>query len=287
MLCEKQRTTIDPFITAFFTCPGSITPKALVDFGNQEMKCWIELVIRFTNTPLRIQVTTGLVGPDAQHRDFVSQLAIGAHSVQRIVQNDKLGTHKQIVAVPLDDVASGYLLFYYTYCRPDPSSPYVFQSVQGHTWTRASRDLKAYLVQHGIDCDAMCPNGRFIHVTRNIGIACFSVLCDFDIAKIRNYCTLLRHQLINPEHIYSPWMKVSQSQHAGNDLLQLRGLARPEATRAKIEVANIYTTSGVVHTGFCRMFDKHVRAINQPIMVRSSSVGTQTEDPRQGSLMTV
>ena len=280
MLRDNQMNIIDPFIGKFFRAPASCTRENLVDFGNKHLICWVELAIRFTNAPLRIQATSEMVGHKSTQLDFVAQLVVGEDRISRLIQNDKLGTHKQILSVPLDPATSGYLLFYYTYCRPDPTSDYVFQSTQGHKWKRASKDLKTYLTKYGIDCDRICPNGRFIHTTRNIGIACFSVLCEFNIARIRNYCTLLRHQLVHVEHIYSPWMKLEQSGQAAQDVLALRGLVAPDTNTSaqKIQVTNLGQPTDDVSTGFRLLFGQYVQSINRPIIIRKCDASSQTEE---------
>lgn len=295
---EKERAeVIDPFITRFLSCPSSVESKELVAFGTNHLRCWVELAIRFTNVPTRVQVTRDMVGPDDRSDNVVSRLVIGQGGLSRVIQNDKLGNKKQCTSIPLDDVTSGYLLFYYLICRPNPSSHHVFQTSGGNVWSRVSRDLKAYLEGLGVPCEEMCPNGRFIHTSRNIGIACFAVLCDFDIGRIRNYCTLLRHQLINVEHIYSPWIKVAQSRHASDDILRLRGgrdagdIGEPENTEVTMEdrayrhgpssiVRNLEPLRGVVATGFRKLLSNYLQDIAGPIVVRRRSVGTQTADPR-------
>lgn len=277
MLRTNQVDVIDPFISRFFSNPSGFRPESLVRFGNEHMKCWLELVMRFVNVPLRIQATTGLCMPNTRG-DMVSRLSIGMDRISRVIQYDKMGERKQAVSVPLDRTISGYLLFYIVYCRPDAASQLVFQSKLGREWKRASKDLKGYLCSYGVDCGALCPNGRFIHMSRNIGIACFSVLSGFDIAKIRNYCTLLRHQLIHVEHIYSPWMKLCQSQDAGVHLLSLRGTPCVEPARGphSTKLVSIRAPTGVVKTGFASLFYRHALRINSPVVVRNRDVSTQT-----------
>ena len=275
-LCEIQLKHIDPFIKQFFENPSSTNRGELVKFGNVFMKCWLELSIRFTNTPLRIQTTTGLMLPSTNTCEFISQLAIGSKQIERVIYNDKMGNHKQIVSIPLDSILSGYLLFYITYCRPNPDSLLVFQSVQGCEWKKASKDLKQFLTTYGINCDIICPNGRFIHASRNMGIACFSVLCNFDISKIRNYCTLLRHQLIHVEHIYSPWMKVMQSKIAGEDILKLRGFPVSNNENS-VPIKNMLIPNGIVLAGFRLLFSQYCSDTNSVVIIRSRHIATQTE----------
>jgi hypothetical protein len=278
MLREQQAVVIDPFISRYFSDPSSISKRELVDFGNKSMKCWMELVVRFTNVPTRIQVTSHLEFGDAVGSNFVSKLVVMEKTMNRLISYDKGGRNKQMISIPLDEVSSGYLLFYVSFCRPDPTSSYVFQSNTGCFWKNASRDIKAYLTENNIACDIMCPNGRFIHTSRNIGIACFAHLCSFDIGKIRNYCTLLRHHLVNVEHIYCPWMKVSQSDQAGKDVLLLRGLQHDTSdVGVGIEVLNMNVPSSTVVSGIIQLFNNHSMCINnKTVYIRFRDSGTQT-----------
>lgn len=281
LLCDIQYNTIDPFIVRFFTDRKSITSEDLKRFGNIHLKCWLELLIRFTNVPLRIQGTTGLVMPDYKGMDYISKLSIGTHRIYRIVNRDKLGDYKQIVRIPLDEISSGYMMFYITYCRPDPTSKFVFQSQKGNIWKKASNDLKSYLSQYNIKCDDLYPNGRFIHFTRNIGIAIYSIMCDFDIQKIRNYCTLIRNQLINMEHIYSPWLKVEQSHHACRELMKVRDTKHLFEIHniPKIEIKHIDIPRHIVRKGFITLFQNHCNEnINTTSIVRTKDVSTSTRD---------
>ncbi len=277
ILNKIQIRHIDPFINKFFTLgPDKVSVKDLVNFGNIHLKCFVELLLRFSNVPTRIQCTTKLVLDDPTD-GFVAKLVVNPNGVYRIVNMDKTGKYAQVVSIPVDVTTAGYLLFYIRYCRPNQNSNYVFQAPQGGIWTRASRDLKDFLFQYDIKCDDIAPNGRFIHSTRSIGIAVFSILCNFDISKIRNFATLMRHQLIHVEHIYSPWLKLEQSKSAAQDICKLRGFDTYEDD--KFNIVNISKPQSCVQAGFRQIYDNWLNHYNTPILIRFKDMCTQTADP--------
>ena len=222
ILNQLKVNILDPFMLQYFRTPQAVSHEELTTFGLDHLRVFLELGMRLTNVPCRIECTKYLRMDTYAEPDFVSKLVLGQHHLSRLINQDKNGKVAQVTLIPLDATLSGYLWFYVRFCRPVPSSSWVFQAKNGGLWRTASKDLKAFLGVHGIDCSEICPNGRLIHGTRHLGLAVYSILANFDIEKIRNYSTLMRHQLLHVEHIYSPWLKMYQNKAAVQDMITLR-----------------------------------------------------------------
>ncbi len=282
ILRKIQLEQIDPYITRFFRVDDELTRANHnpLEFGLRHLRYFIELGLRFTNVPCRIECTKQLVMPDYVGSDFVCKLVIGPKGMSRLINQDKTGKSTLTVSVPIDPFLTNYLMFYITYCRTDPESPYVFQSSRGAKWITASRDLKQYLRDQGVNCDVICPNGRFIHGSRNIGLAVYAVLSNGNIDKIRNFATLMRHQLINVEHIYSPWMKMYQSQAAGEDMAKLRNWPSEMKDQSKSVLTLVNPPKSEVRTATTQLLqqflDKGLSSTPE-VMITTRDVGTQVD----------
>lgn len=280
ILNQVKKETIDPFLLRYFQCEGRIPTEEMVAFGLDYMRVFLELSIRMTNVPCRIECTKYLVIDTYPNEDFVAKLVIGRRHVSRLVNQDKTGKYAQLTSVPLDAALSGYLTFYTRFCRPDPASFVVFQAKNGGVWRTVSRDLKDFLTQHSVDCAEICPNGRLIHGTRNIGLAVYAILAGFDIDKIRNFATLMRHQLIHVEHIYSPWLKLQQNKTAIQDLIQLRNWTyNPVTDKAGgFEVAGLTPTGRELESALLRLLDSTFSGASQLPEYGFKDAATQTTD---------
>jgi hypothetical protein len=222
LLRKQQAEVIDPFIAEQLR--NDMVPKSeLVRFG-LELRCFIDLAMRFTNVPCRIQATVRLEMPDSTGNRYVSKLIQHGKYFTRVLNKDKVCSSYEATQVPLDDVISLYLSFYIKYCRPREESNYVFQTKTGKVWMRASRDIKQYLQNRGFSPDHIEPNGRFVHGSRHIGLATFAVGVGFNMVKIREYTVLMRHSLHATEMIYTPWLRSAQADSAIKNLSVIRNL---------------------------------------------------------------
>ena len=301
-LARYRKVTVDPFLEDFFRRDEDQQQRArpdrdaLVAFG-MGLRCFIELGIRFTNVPMRIQCTrhlemwdsappgrTGGGGGDS----YVSKLVLHGGHFARNVLHDKTGRTTQAVTIPMCEHLSGYLLFYAVHCRPDPGSPWVFQARRGGPWTSASADLKLFLAGLDVDCGQICSNGRFVHGSRHLSLAVFSILSNYDLTSIRNYAILMRHSLATVEHVYSPWLKLQQSKLAAEDVFRLRGLEAPGTRRRVFQAENLPTPSNAIRLGFRKMFEAAFGSTYQPEQgpFGFTSAGTQTEDVHDPVLST-
>jgi uncharacterized C2H2 Zn-finger protein len=220
-LLRAEQGAIEAFICDCYG--GNMSLPERVKFGADSLRPFLELSLRFTNVPLRVQCSIGLVDRDEQ--DYICKLvripSMGTYG--RLVSSDKVQNYAQPTLIPMDADLSAYMFFYLNYCRVDVNSPIVFQTANGKRWKTASHDIKIYLEARGINCGAIAPNGRFVHGSRHIGLAVFCTLCDYNIDKIRNFAILMRHSLASIEHIYSPWLRAKHAQQAITDVFTLRG----------------------------------------------------------------
>lgn len=213
-LRERQRSVIDPFIQQYLRGDQGLD---LVSFGIDELRCWIELAMRFVSVPMRMQCSINLVEPGVDSSEYVAKLVykptIGQYT--RIIFQDKNGNTRQPTEVPLGRTITYYLGFYRIHCRPVQSAETVFQNRQGGKWTRASRDVKEYLrAKLSIEPDTIEPSGRFVHGTRHIGLATYALAVDFDSERMRNMAFLMRHTVAVSEKYYSIWLERSRNAKA-------------------------------------------------------------------------
>jgi hypothetical protein len=254
----------------------------MVVFGMQ-LRCFIELGLRFTNVPLRIQCTRGLQSWDASAvHTHVSKLVLHPGFFARSILHDKTGRTTQTISIPMCRTLSGYLLFYILHCRADPSAPHVFQAKKGGEWVTASADLKEYLQGLGIDCSAICSNGRFVHGSRHLSLAMFSILSNFEVGAIRNYAILMRHSLATIEHVYSPWLRFQQAKVAVDKMFKIRCLDNPMHARPDIpqfKVAALRTPPLDVRTHLDALFRTQFTVSYPPMpSLSTATTGTQTDD---------
>jgi hypothetical protein len=276
-----KQTEIDPFLLDYFQNPAAVTRDQLVGFGLDKLRIFLELAMRLTNVPLRVECTKYLRTDKYAGDDFVSKLVLGNQHISRLVMQDKTGKFSQITTVPLDSDLSGYLLFYLKFCRPKPESSYVFQSKNGGVWRSVSKDLKEFLDGKGVNCAEICPNGRLIHGTRNMGLAVYAILSSFDIEKIRNYATLMRHQLIHVEHIYSPWLKMYQNKAAVQDLIHLRKWEHNPFTdrSSNLCIANLTPPNCQLRASLVGLLGSAFAGENNAPEYKFKDAATQTADP--------
>lgn len=285
-LCQHQRNVIDPFIVDFFRRREDKRPmpdqEVMINFG-LDFRCFIELCIRYVNVPLRIQCTKDMRTWGPCSGDFVSKLVLHPTHFARNVLNDKTGKTAQTVSIPLCATISGYLMFYIKFCRARPDAPHVFQAKKGGRWTNASHDLKAYLTSKGVECEQFCSNGRFVHGSRHLSLALFSILCDFDFNSIRNYALLMRHSLSTIEYVYCPWLKLQQAKTASEQLFALKGIRYPSmAVSQKFKIARLLKPSNYLQEKLTTLLWATYSGLNSAMQTTMSpltrNVSVQTDD---------
>jgi hypothetical protein len=153
-LKHQQKTFINPFIQKFISERPTQFDHELKEFGAKHLRCFIDLIIRFTNVPMRIQATKHLhlshpfcqTSPDQPH---VARLLFENFEFTRIFLFDKVGktgAHRPI-RCPIPSLVTPYLFFYIQYCRPNTTSDRTetFINPNGGVWINASTDLKHYI----------------------------------------------------------------------------------------------------------------------------------------------
>lgn len=198
-----------------------------VDFGVR-LRNWLELAIRFTNIPCRIQCSRELRLPTATTTDltYVAKLVLRDGQYCRLINQDKSAASHQPLLLPLGPVLSAYLHFYIARCRPaEADHGFVFCTRRGTRWSRPSRDLKRYLeTVLGIDVYAVDPTGRFIHGSRAIMMAFVAIGVNFDQPKMHGFARLMRHSSTTNERFYSMWQQRALSNQAIDVFSDLMGL---------------------------------------------------------------
>ena len=102
------------------------------EFGDR-LRNWLELVIRFTNIPCRIQCSRELQMPDQDNMTYVAKLVIREGQYCRLINQDKTSSTHQPLVLPLGRTISAYLYFYITHCRTTTDQhSYVFSSGSDH-----------------------------------------------------------------------------------------------------------------------------------------------------------
>ncbi len=221
LLRKEQVEVLDPFITRRYQ--GATTRSEDVRFG-LVLRCWLNAAMRTWSVPCRAQVDIGLHAPWSDEEKYVSKLVHASNlTYARVINMDKISGYTEHTRIPLCRTLSGYLFFYLAYCRAQPESDVVFQCAKGGVWHRASRDVKKYLTERGLPCDTIAPNHRFIHATRNIGLAVFAIRHHFDEQKIRGYSVLMRNTLETIQKRYCTWLKVTIARNAVKDLAAVGG----------------------------------------------------------------
>jgi hypothetical protein len=274
-LDQFREREIDPFIESFFK--GYVyTEKELQHFGTYKLRYFVELGMRFSNVACRVQCTINLVDDTYEKDDYVCKMLIRENHIVRLVNKDKIGKYANPTPIPLDPYLSGYLLFYYKYCRN--TGPYVFQTIQGKKWKSCSRDLKQFLLEIcGIECNEI--DVRFIHGSRKINLACYAAMCGFNDEKIRNFSKLLRHNLTqNIEDIYMPWKRLKEEKMACLDLMAFKGFDHLK-NHSQMTVLSLARPKSAVATCFRELLSKAFAKNNIPVIHRTHDRATQTDHP--------
>lgn len=219
-LRKQQHNRIYPFMSKFFKYPQAIPKVELIQFG-LELRCWLDLAMRFAGVPMRIQCTVSMVEPNVNATQYVCKLTQRDHEYWRIVYQDKSGGSHQPIEIALGPTISQILAFYRINCRADNNAIWTFQTRTGSQWVRASADIKQYMVEHlAIDPDKIESNGRFVHGSRHIGLATFALSVDFDTEALRNLALLMRHNTVTAEKYYSIWQTRVRNQRAMQQFTQ-------------------------------------------------------------------
>lgn len=105
-------------------------------------------------------------------------------------------------------------------------SPYVFPGKSAKSnWTSASQDLKSFMDGAlGVNTDTLFPFGRCVHGTRHVSIACYSLICDFDLDKMRRFAVLCRNSLATVNEFYNVWREWAEAKRSIQDFRQLYDL---------------------------------------------------------------
>ena len=208
---KEKKDFIDPLITSHLQQYSNTNTKTSEKCATR-LRNFIEICMRFINVPQRIQCSVGMVLPECNSTDYVCKLVKHGDGYGRLIHADKVQKTHQPIALPLGTTISTYIEFYLCFCRPPPSSErnaqFVFLSKRGGKWKKASSDLKQYMDKHlKIPVQQLDPTGRFVHASRNIGIAAFSSQVNFDISAVRAFASVCRHSSAVAERYYSIWEK--------------------------------------------------------------------------------
>jgi len=219
-LLRDAQSQIDRMILT--PCPDMIT------WGSKLLLPWLELALRFTNIPMRVQCSIHLMKPEVTGVDYVAKLVLHGNEYHRVIASDK--TQAQPLSLPMGVVLSTYMHFYIHHCQADSSSQFVFQTRTGRQWCKASRDVKQYLMDQGMDVTQIEHSGRFVHGSRHIALATHAIQTGFDERKMESFSALLRTSLETVKKFYSPWWKLHHQKQALSDFFSLHGLSRGTVT---------------------------------------------------------
>mgnify|MGYP006126748417 FL=1 len=210
-LLREQVEYIDTTILA--SMPGTFKPSP--EFC-ERLRNWLELALRFTNIPCRIQCSRDLEMPETTSTTYVAKLTVRDGQYCRLINQDKTAGSHQPLLLPMGPLLSAYMYVYLTYCRGKTAEDgFVFRSQRGNRWSRPSRDLKSYLdTVLGIPVQEVDPTGRFIHGSRSIAMATFAIRVGFDQQKMHGFARLMRHSSTTNERFYSMWQHRALSNHA-------------------------------------------------------------------------
>ena len=274
VLHQKQYDVIDPFIAHVIQYGGTLEER--VKFGLM-FRCWLDLCMRFSNIPCRIQATKNLMLPSNNVQNPVAKLVKGTHGFSRVIAFDKVGSTHQPISLPLGSTLSAYLRFYIEYCR-EGDSDYVFVTKRGKYWNLASRDIKAYLEDIGFPVSKIDPTGRFVHASRNISIAAFAYQCGFDVVKTRGFALLCRHSSAIAEKYYSIYEGVARANLAVDHFRSVMGITDFPATAQAIRPPLVQLSPP---PAILRAWAVRPDAA-EPFHYAVRSIGTQTEGGERG-----
>ena len=204
----------------------------------KSFQCWLELCLRFVDVPMRIQASIGMV-KSTTTGDFISKLEVLPDGFARVVSQDKVKSSHQPIMLKTPKLLNPYLYIFLERFS-DKKSPFVFSSSKTGKWSKASRDVKAFMKESlNIDPDLIEPNGRFVHGSRKVGLASFAMKVDFCTHSLRDFCVLMRHSLDVSERYYQTWSKMESATRAANKFAQaMRG-------EDSEEVAAVYTPGNI------------------------------------------
>lgn len=274
-LLREQVEHIHPYIMNNLLTPTNEQPH--LEFGIR-LRDWLELAIRFTNIPCRIQCSRELQ-MDTPSTTYVCKLVLRDGQYCRLINQDKTSSSHQPLLIPLGRSLSAYLYFYMTYCRPETDHPFVFCTRRGTKWTRPSRDLKQYIEQIlGIPVQTVDPTGRFIHGSRSIMMAVFAIGVNFDQQKMHGFARLMRHSSTTNERFYSMWQQRALSNQSIDVFSSLMDLDFDSTTLSPSTYVPIRLRAvpSSVLAAFRAGFDASVSHANVTPCYSVCSVGTQT-----------
>ena len=199
----------------------------LREFG-LELRCFIDLMLRYNDVPLRVQNTESLYckeldsTPNERGRQ-VCTLVLERGLYWRVIDMDKVGRTHMPLKLPLGKTASALIWFYLKYCRPPCSDGWVFVGARGGKWTTVSADLLRYLREKlGISSEEYCDR-NFIHGSRTVGLAVYASCVNFNTDILRRFAILMRHSLETMERFYNTWGEWSQARKAIAEFINFTG----------------------------------------------------------------
>ena len=271
-LLQEQVDYIDPYIATHLFDTPTHSEEVLV-FGVR-LRNWLELAIRLTNIPCRIQCTRELRTVEHTGLDYVSKLVLRDGQYCRLINQDKSATSHQPLFLPLGANLSAYLHIYLAYGRPPTDHTYVFCTKKGAKWARPSRDLKIYLESVlGLDVHAIDPTGRFIHGSRALMMAVFAIGVHFDQQKMHGFARLLRHSSTTNERFYSMWQQRALSTQA---IAAFADVFELPVTRAHVPMTCVQLRT--IPRAIAARIDAQLQTPTVRPYWSTCSIGTQTGD---------
>ena len=260
---------------------ASMTP-AHLDFGVR-LRNWIELAMRFTNVPCRIQCSRELQMSSLDTEGdlaYVTKLVLREGQYCRLINQDKTASTHQPLLIPLGRLLSAYLHIYLKYFRPDTRDhTFVFCTRRGNKWRRPSRDLKEYLeTTLAIPIHRVDPTGRFVHGSRAIMMAVFAIGVAFDQQKMHGFARLMRHSSTTNERFYSMWQQRALSNQSIDVFAQLMNLDFQGVTipHAAYQPVALMEPPALIMTYFLDGLHSEVSSHNVQPCYGTRSIGTQT-----------
>jgi hypothetical protein len=277
-LLKEQVEYINPYIIRSLQSTDS--SQSIASTGNTRLRNWLELALRFTNIPCRIQCTRELCLPSQEGYDYVSKLVIRDGQYCRLINQDKTASSHQPLLLPIGPNLSAYLFFYLHLARPKVDHNFVFVTKTGKQWIRPSRDLKQYLEEVlQVPIDKIDPTGRFIHGSRSIMMATVAIGVHFDQTKMYGFARLMRHSSTTNERFYSMWQQRHLCMQSIDTFAQVMGI---DSSCTKIlspemyEPVHLRRPPVLIANYFQRNLNQEVSNLNVLPIYSLRSIGTQT-----------
>ena len=183
----------------------------------------MDVFLKITNTPNRVQATTGLKRPSRTHDTEFSDLGtiskliyVHPNNFCRLFLNDKTGLVKNIPSiVPLNDFQNECMGIY-LYWTKDMKTTWVFPTSTGGGWKNSSSDeIKFILAKTGLT-RMLFPT---VHFMRNLFLNAIGVRYNYQQVAFESAGILLRHHINQIQNDYIKWTRAFHNKYWDDNLM--------------------------------------------------------------------